>query len=369
MAAVAELTSTSNRTTLGRTALTTIAVAFLLMGILAAAYGPLLEHLGHRFHVSLPVAGTVVSSNFGGALVGVLASMFAMERLTNRVFVSIALGCLGLGCAGAALAPSWVAFLAAVFLVGVGFGGLDLGLNQIVAHSGMHRRAAVLNALNGLFGIGAVVGPIFVSNLGESHFSLLYVGAAVLAVGIIPGALRITGSLPVPMKRAALRPGALVVLFMLAIALYVGTEAGVGAWITSHLESAGVHSALGLGRLLVALVPARVPEPAIILTASGIAAIALAVALVGGAAPAAYIVTGFALAPIFPTGIVWLARLMPADARATSWLFPAAMLGGAAIPGAIGVAIAQAGIAAAPAVLSAVALGTFIAFALAARPK
>jgi FHS family glucose/mannose:H+ symporter-like MFS transporter len=112
-----------------------------------------------------------------------------------------------------------------------------------------------------------------------------------------------------------------------------------------------------------------VPEPAILLTGSGIAAVALVGALFAGAAPAAYIITGFALAPIFPTGIVWLARLMPADARATSWLFPAAMLGGAAIPGGIGFAIAQAGIAAAPAVLSAVALGTFIVFALVTRSK
>jgi FHS family glucose/mannose:H+ symporter-like MFS transporter len=366
---------------LSRKALAAVAAAFLLMGILASAYGPLLEHLGQRFHVSLPVAGTVVSANFGGALVGVVASMFAMERLSNRVFVSFALGCLGLGCVGAAVAPSWGAFLGAVFVLGIGFGGLDLGLNQIVAHSGIPRRAAVLNALNGLFGIGAVLGPIFVSNLGQSHFPLLYIGAAVIAAGIIPGALGITGRLPIPTRGAALRPGALVGLFMLAIALYVGTEAGVGAWMTSHLESAGVQSAsaavltsgfwlaLGVGRLLIALVPARVPEPAIILTGSGIAAVALVGALITGAAPAAYIVTGFALAPIFPTGIVWLARLMPADARATSWLFPAAMLGGAAIPGGIGFAIAQTGIASAPAVLSAVALGTFIVFALVTRSK
>jgi FHS family glucose/mannose:H+ symporter-like MFS transporter len=369
------------RTVLSRTVLVAIATAFLLMGIVASAYGPLLEHLAHRFHVSLPVAGAVLSANFGGAFVGVVASMIAIERFPNRLLAALALACLGFGCAGAALAPTWPTFLAAVFILGIGFGGLDIGLNQMVAHSEGPRRSAVLNALNGSFGIGAVLGPVLVSRLAEHHFPLLYAGLAILAAALIPAALGITGRLPVPPKHAGPRPRALVGLFMLAFVLYVGTEAGVGGWVTSHLESVGVRSenaatltsgfwlALGLGRMLVALLPARVPESAVVLSGAGLAAIALGAAAAGGAAPVAYIVTGFALAPIFPTGIVWLAKLLPGDARATSWLFPASMLGGALIPGGIGLVIAQSGVASAPIVLSVVAFGTFGAFALASRSK
>ena len=78
-------------------------------------------------------------------------------------------------------------------------------------------------------------------------------------------------------------------------------------------------------------------------------------------------VTGLALAPIFPTGIVWLARLRPGDARATSWLFPAAMLGGALGPGAIGLLIIPLGVAIVPVMLVTLAAGTLIAFLAAAR--
>ena len=77
--------------------------------------------------------------------------------------------------------------------------------------------------------------------------------------------------------------------------------------------------------------------------------------------------TGLALAPIFPTGIVWLAKLRPGDSRATSWLFPAASIGGIAGPGAIGIVIAQAGVSWAPAVLAVVAIGMSITFFVAAR--
>ena len=78
-------------------------------------------------------------------------------------------------------------------------------------------------------------------------------------------------------------------------------------------------------------------------------------------------VTGLALAPIFPTGIVWLARLRPGDSRATSWLFPAASVGGVLGPGAIGVVVAEFGVRWTPVVLAAVAILMTASFVAAGR--
>src|SRR5439155_17847718 len=75
--------------------------------------------------------------------------------------------------------------------------------------------------------------------------------------------------------------------------------------------------------------------------------------------------TGLAIAPIWSTGIIWLAKLRPGDSRATSWLFPASMVGGVLIPGGIGVVIGHFGIGWAPVVLAAAAAATFAGFALA----
>ena len=373
------MTAADARTVLSGWALAAIACGFLLIGLVASAYGPLLGFLSHRFAVSLPVAGEVLSAHFAGGLLGVIVSMRATERVPNRHLVAGGLAALGLGCAMVAIAPAWPVLLAAVFVVGIGFGSLDLCLNQIVAHSGGMRRTAVLNVLNGSFGIGAVLGPIFVTVLGENRFFILYAVAAVLSLALIVEARRIPGRLPVAPPEPGGRPNALVLVFVLAFALYVGTEAGVGGWAASHLVSightAGVAAAvtsgfwlaLGVGRFLVALVPQSVREAVIVTAAAALGGLALLCATFGPAAPAAYVLTGLAIAPIFPTGVVWLAKLLPRDARATSWLFPAAMVGGAVIPAGIGLVVARVGLGGVPVVLFAVAIGMFLAFGAARR--
>jgi MFS transporter, FHS family, glucose/mannose:H+ symporter len=372
------LTATGERVHLDRAALAAIASIFFLMGVVGSAYGPLLEQLSHRFGVSLAVAGGALSTHFLGALVGVLVSMRVLQRVSSRAFVFGGLGFMGLGCAGVALAPSWPAFLGSVLVIGLGWGALDIGCNQLVAHSEGARRTAALNALNGSFAVGAVAGPILVSTVGRSHLFLLYGGIAVLAFALYPLVAGIRGRLPFLTERAVGRSTALLGIFMVAFALYVGIETGTGGWMPSHLESNGVPSlaaatltsgfwlALAIGRLFAALIPARVPERLTVIAGVAVAAIALFSALNPALAPFAYIVTGVALAPVFPTGIVWLAKLRPGDARATSWLFPASMVGGAIVPGTIGAVIARFGIGWAPAVLSLVAVGSLVAFSLAA---
>src|ERR1700681_1469999 len=136
------LTRAGDPVILPKTAIAGTAAAFLLIGVLAASYGPLLEHLVLRFGISLPQAGSVFSAHFAGALVGVFVSMWGMERVSGRVAVWAGVVSLAIGCAGVALAPSWPAFLAGAFVVALGFGSLDLGLNQLVAHSVGRRRSA-----------------------------------------------------------------------------------------------------------------------------------------------------------------------------------------------------------------------------------
>jgi fucose permease len=375
------LIATNERVHLTRASLIAIAAIFFAMGVLGAAYGPLLEHLAHRFDVTLSVAGTVLSTHFAGALIGVLVSMRALEHVSSRTFMLASLGCLGAGCAGAALAPSWLTFLGSVFIIGIGWGALDIGCNQLVAHSGGARRTGVLNALNGTFGLGAVAGPILVSTVGQAHLALFYGGAAVVVVGLVPLVAGMSGKLPFNPQKTTARSGALLVIFMVAFALYVGVEAGTGGWMPSHLESIGFQAltaatltsgfwlALSAGRLLIAFVPARIPEGLTVIAATAVATVALLFALVPAVAPFAYIVTGLVIAPIFPTGIVWLAKLRPDDARATSWLFPAAMVGGAVIPGGIGAVIGRFGVGWAPAVLSLGAAACLVSFSLAARRR
>lgn len=346
--------------------------------MVVGAFGPLLEHLTRRFGVSLPVAGATISIYFAGSLAGVLAAMRGVRRLTGRAVVMTANTVSALGCAAVAFAPSWTLFLAGVLVIGFGFGALVLALNQLVAYSEGRRRAALLNALNSAYSAGAVLGPIFVAAFAAEHFSLLYLAAGAAALVLVAGASRIEGRLPVGLARPS-RPELLVVIFVAAFVLYVAVENGTGGWMASHLESVGVRSqtaaaltsgfflALMIGRLLITLVPPRVSEAQIVLAGSVGAAVAFALAWIGAAAPVAYVFAGLAIAPIFPTGIVWLSRLRPGDSRATAWLYPAASIGGVTGPGVIAIVISRAGVSWTPAVLTAVAILMSISFWVASR--
>ncbi len=367
-----------HRVVLTRTSIVAIGATFLLMGLVVSAYGPLLEPLTRRFGVSLPVAGATISVHFAGSLPGVLIAMRSFEMLSARLNVMIATAIVSTGLVVIAIAFVWPLFLAGVLVVGFGFGVLVLGLNQLVAYSESPRRTALLNALNGCYSAGAVAGPILVATFAREHFSALYLVGALVWLALIPAAAGIAGRLPVAAELPR-RPGFLVGIFIVAFVLYVGVENGAGGWMTSHLNSLGLSYrdaatitsgfwlALVTGRLLITLAPPAVPEPAIVLAGSAVAVVALLLASIQGIAPVAYIVCGLAIAPIFPTGIVWLAKRRPGDSRATSWLFPAAAIGGTAGPGLIGLVIAGFGVSWAPVVLAAVALSMLSAFALANR--
>jgi len=202
-----------DRVTLSRPSVVAIALTFALLGMVVGAFGPLLEHLTHRFAVSLPVAGATISIYFAGGLVGVFAAMRAMEDVSGRRLVMSADVIAALGCAAVALAPSWPLFLTGVFVIGLGFGALVLSLNQLVAYSVGARRAALLSGLNAAYSAGAVVGPILVAAFAAAHFSALYLGAASVSLLLAAGVSGIAGSLPVGAGRPG-RPELLVLIFV-----------------------------------------------------------------------------------------------------------------------------------------------------------
>lgn len=368
----------ADRLTLDRAAIAGLAARFFLMGVLVAAYGPLVQVLSHRFGLSVPVAGTPISVSFAGSLAGVFAAMWMLGRAPARVPVLIATTVASLGLAAVAVAPTWPLFLASVFVTGSAFGILVIALNQVVAYSEGRRRAALLNALSSCYSIGAVAAPLLVAGFARDHFAALYLVAAAAWLAVLPTALGISGRLPAA-GAPSRRPGVLVGLFICAFLLYVAVENGIAGWMTTHLLSTGLDLggaatvtsgfwvALFLGRLLMTLVPPGVSEAKIVLAGSALAAAALLCAAIPAAAPYAYLAAGLAMAPIFPTAVVWLARLRPGDARATSWIYAATAVGGVAGPGVIGVVIASAGVAWAPAVLGSVAAVMVAAFGVASR--
>ena len=359
--------------------------AFLLIGAIDAAYGPLLAAISARFGVSLSSAGTVISVYFAGALAGVLCALPGLRRVSGRAVMTGAMIILAGGCLGIALSRSWWALLAGVFLTGTGFGATDFTLNQLMAATAARHRAARLNVLNAAFGIGAVAGPIIVNALKGATLTLGFAVGSVTACALAAGQRGVLAPVPPrpappPMDPDAVRAhrGRLdrvhvkLAQFGLAYFCYVCCEAGTAGWIAAHLSALGYSShfasgvtsafwlALAAGRLC-AVALRGVPARTIVLSATALLTFSLALALIPRIAPAAYVLAGFAAAPVFPIGLAWAATIMPGDRRPASWALIGSMIGGVLGPAIIAAVVSADGTLAVPAALSAFGLLTFMA--------
>jgi MFS transporter, FHS family, glucose/mannose:H+ symporter len=358
---------------LTRTAVAGCCAGFVVIGGLQALYGPAIPAIRARFGVTPPVAGLGLSAQFAGAVLGVLAFHLLRSRFSDRGLLGASYALMAAGAILFAISPSWPAALGASLITGVGSGGIDYGLNRLFAVSFGTRSAAMLNLLNAYFGLGAVVGPALVGWVGADRYPWVFGGVAAASVLLIPtigGVRRAQPSAgpdatePAPKTRT----GWIVAAFVTIYVLYVAIESGVGGWEPTHLEavgySAGVAAtatsvfwlALTVGRFAAVPVSLRWPGPAIVIGCCFGMALFLGAATVPVAAPYAYAALGLACAPIWATGLPWLARSAPTVAAASAYVMAASMVGGVAFPPLLGRAIEVAGVRAVPLVLGGLAV-------------
>ncbi|MFF2043713.1 MFS transporter [Kitasatospora sp. NPDC058170] len=336
-------------------------VGFILIGALQSLYGPALPALREEFGLSPSGAGLALSAHFIGGVTGVLAFDRAYGRIGNRALLGVSYALMAVGGIAFALAPNWPLALLGALVTGLGFGGIDYGLNQLFATGFGRRSPAMLNILNAHFGIGAIIGPALIGALGADRYPAVFVVFAVLAaLLLIPlGGVRDRtpdggpqpASATAPAAGVSARTASLLGVFVLLYVLHVGVEAGVGGWEPTHLEAVGYGTALAasatsvywlmltLGRFLVAPLTLRWSEPAIIAVSCAGMSVCLLAAVLPGAAPYAYAGVGLFIAPIFPTGLPWLKRAVPAAQRAGALVIAASMVGGVAAGPVLGRAI------------------------------
>ncbi|POX45347.1 MFS transporter [Streptomyces sp. Ru72] len=350
-------------------------VGFVLIGMLQALYGPAVPGLRDEYGLSPSGAGLGLSLHFTGGVAGVLAFNAIHSRISNRTLLSASYGLMAAGGAGFALAPDWPLALAAAFLGGLGFGGIDYGLNQLFAVGFGEKSTAMLNVLNAHFGIGAVLGPAAVAWTGPGRYAYAYGGCAVLAavLALCTRGVRTEPARVAPKASTSLGLSRVLVGFLALYVLNVAVEAGVGGWEPTHLETVGYSATVAAsatsvywlmmtaGRFLVVPLTLRyAPERILTVCAAGVTA-CLLLSLVKGVAPVAYAGVGLFIAPVFPTGLPWLNRALPQANRAGAWVIAASMVGGVAAPPLLGLGIEASGIHAVPWLLTALSAASLAA--------
>lgn len=311
---------------------------FLSIGALQAMFGPAFLGFRERYGIGVEQVGTIVSAFFLGAFVTIALSGWLLPRLGYRRMLSIAALLLAVGGLGVALSPSWWLALLSALIAGFGFGAVDVGTNLLFTRVFEGNSAPALNVLNAMFSIGAVIGPVLIGRFDASITAPFAIVAATL---LLSAGLNTRISNPVPRQPV---PGIRIPItavsgFMMLYFVYVVAEVGVANWEATYLApyvgaataadyTALFWAAMAAGRLVAAPISARIAPGPLVLGASVLALIAMLAASDVRLAPWAYALVGFAHAPIFPTGLAWLQRVLPHRAeRVTPWVIAVANLG------------------------------------------
>jgi fucose permease len=355
----------------------TLAVSFIVfvaMGMLGAAFGPALPDLADRAGSTLAALGALFTASFGGTMVAQMLSGPLNDRLGQRPVLLAGLGVAALGTLGIVVSHSLWLTLGSGVIFGLGFGALDVSTNVLIAQTFAHRSVPVLNLLHVFYGVGSVIGPAAVSvglRLWDSSLPALGMGIALLAVPV-PFVLRMA---PGPVPAQAVTPAhdaagnftyraPLLWALGALLLLYVGMEAGMGAWTTAYVDrsttlsvetaalvTSGFWMALTAGRVAGAAWGGRfTPYTLLWMCLAGMLAGGLLLALSTGSALLtilAVLIIGFWAGPPFPTIVaITTVTFRSGPGKAAGMVVALGSLGAATLPWTQGVVLDRGGTAA-----------------------
>lgn len=320
--------------------------------LMQATYGVGLDALGVLLFAG--TCGGLISTFFSGRMIG----HFGMERYLMAGGVSMSIGLLGY-----ALAGSWLALIAAAFLMMIGFSIFNVGLNMYVS---ARYTLGQLNWMHAAYGLGGTVGPalttVLVANLGQSwHVAYLIVFVVMSLVTILLIATRSQWILAEEVKlgregdRASVVESLripIVLLGMLTFFIFSGVLTGTSQLSAPLLTARGVSVAQAgfwiscywasftAGRIIMGFVAHRIDSTRLTRMCL-IGSVGGAFLLLQNASTAlnlvGLIVIGFACSPMFATLIGETRKNIPLRYRANAIGFQLAAsgLGQALIPGAM----------------------------------
>ena len=312
-----------------------------LIGLMASSVGPSLDSIRARYGVTDAVVGLWGSAQFAGAILGNLTPGL-LPRLPMTVRMAGGMALFGVCCLLLALSSIWAVALVVVFVAGLGFGTFQVNYAAMFSRGFGARSGAVMAVMSVSFGLGSILGPLIIGLISSQRFPLLLAACGVAALLVSVPLVRVrfnphatsSGS-----ESEARTPWPILAGFGLLSVLYVAAEQSVGFWGPTHLtdglgfnpsDAAFMTSAfwiaLTVGRALVVPITLRVSSPVIVLGALALSSACLLIAPFGALAPVGYVLAGLFLAPVFPSGLVWVGQASK-DLRSTSVFLVAGTVG------------------------------------------
>ncbi|MGG6263759.1 MFS transporter [Leptolyngbya sp. AN03gr2] len=336
--------------------------SFVAIGIAEGGLGVLLPSILETYNltpgtVTLLFISQVTGYAIAATTTSLLTHRFGLARtmLIGAILLTSALSLY-------ASTTHWTVMIATGSLLGFGIGLIDAGGNTFIASD--QRNANLMGLLHAFYGVGALSGPALATTLltfgvqWRQIYGVISIIVSLSIVGLLwavshrysPLQQKFIGENSGRSNLAAAAKNPLVVVSAILLAIYVGTEAGIGNWAytvqhvsrgiptqISGYSVAGYWVGLTIGRLSFGQLVNR-------LGANRTITYSLVLLMVGlfiwWQIPGAWLVLpvlGFALATIFPA-IMWLT-----PQRVDRAIVPAA-IGILASMGSVGAAIIPTGI-------------------------
>ncbi len=214
-------------------------LAFVLLGLTVSVEGPTLLKLAEHTSSALDEISSLFLFSSLGYLVGSYIGGRVYDRLPGHRFMASVIALLGIMVAVVPLATTRWALFTIVLVLGLFKGALDVGCNTLLLWVHNETVGPFMNGLHAFFGVGAVIAPLVVARVLVLTDDIYWV-YWLFAFLCLPLALWIWG-LPSPASRAvpaqhesASFPLLPVLVMVLCFVLYVGGEAGYGAWIYTY---------------------------------------------------------------------------------------------------------------------------------------
>lgn len=351
--------------------LITASLLFFGFGLVTAALGPALPELSVATGTTLGTLGILFTMIFLGALLTQTVSGPIMDRVGQRPVLLASVPLLVLGMGVVLLSRLFPLTVACALVAGLGYGGIDVGTNVLIAETYPRRSVSALNLLNLFFGIGAVVGPALAGltlALWGTALPALWTAIAVL-LGLVPflwalpqrrAGAAVAGAQPHLETGRVYRVPALWLAGLLLF-LYVGAEMGMGGWAAAFMNrsvalaldqaalvASGFWLMLTIGRILAALLGTRLSSTRVLASSLAGALLGSVLLLIGlgnaAASIAAILVLGLSCGPIFPTVLaVTAGRFHGASGKASSVVIAMGSTGGMIMPWLQGLAMESGG--------------------------
>lgn len=317
-----------------------IYIAFISLGLPDGLLGVAWPIVYTEFGVPIGAAGLVAMVGSAGTIVSSLLSGRVLSRYGTGAVTAVSVLMTAVALLGFALAPGFIWLVLLAVPLGLGAGSVDAGLNDFVAKN---YEARHMNWLHSFWGIGAMTGPLIISQFiqrGGSWRGGYWTIATIQFVLVVA----LVAAIPVWEKVAATRrteqkPGAVapaseqphvagqrglfsplriegVAPVLIVFLFYCGAEATMGLWGSSFLTRVkGIDvataatwislyfGAITLGRLISGFISMRVSTRGLIRAGQAAmlaGALLLLLPLPNSAALAGIMLFGLGCAPIFP---------------------------------------------------------------------